>query len=143
MRPVRRPLGLHALGKAGTLPVKTLARRIGGQDTRIWRMLHHYVDEALARQSHAEVSSFGVNETACKRGHNYVSVFVDMATRRVLFATEGKDAATLERFREDFEVHGGAPERIADVCCAMSQVFVSRVEKHFPKVRASPLTVST
>ena len=117
----------EALGMsmAGALPVKTLAGRIGVQDTRLWRMIHHYVDEARARQSHADVSSFGVDETACKRGYNSAGVFVDMATRRVLFATEGKDAATLERFRSDFEAHGGDPEQVAEVCCDMSQAFVS------------------
>ena len=123
------------MSMAGALPVKTLAGRIGEQDTRIGRMIHHHVDEARARQSHADVSSFGVDETACKRGHNYVSVFVDMATRRVLFATEGKDAATLARFREDFEAHGGDPAKIGEVCCDMSQAFVSGVERHFPKAR--------
>ena len=123
------------MSMAGALPVKTLAANIGEQDTRIGRMIHHHVDEARARQSHADVSSFGVDETACKRGHKYVSVFVDMATRRVLFATEGKDAATFERFREDFEAHGGDPEKIAEVCCDMSQAFVSGVERHFPKAR--------
>ena len=78
------------MSMVGALPVKTLARSIGVQDTRLWRMIHHYVDEARARQSHAEVSSFGVDETASRRGHNYVSVFVDMATRRVLYATGGQ-----------------------------------------------------
>ena len=117
------------------MPVRTLAKSIGEQDTRLWRMIRHYVDEARARQSHAGVSSFGVDETACRRGHNYAGVFVDMATRRVLFATAGKDASTLERFREDFEAHGGDPEKVAEVCCDMSQAFVSGVEKHFPKAR--------
>ena len=51
------------------MPVKTLAEKIGESDTRIWRMFRHHVDEARARQSHADVSSFGVDETACKRGH--------------------------------------------------------------------------
>ena len=115
------------------MPVKTLAEKIGESDTRIWRMFRHYVDEARERQSHADVSSFGVDETACKRGHNYVSVFVDMATHRVLFATEGKDAATLERFKADFEAHGGDPEQVGEVCCDMSQAFVAGVEKNFPK----------
>ena len=58
---------------------------------------------------------------------------MDMATRRVLFATEGRDAETLARFRADFEAHGGAPERVGEVCCDMSQAFVSGVERHFPK----------
>ena len=37
------------MSMAGALPGKTLAGRIGAQDTRIWRMIHHYVDEARAR----------------------------------------------------------------------------------------------
>ena len=115
------------------MPVKTLAGKIGESDTRIWRMFRHYVDDARARQSHAGVSSLGVDETACKRGHKYVSVVVDMATRRVLFATEGRDAATLDRFREDFEAHGGDPEQVGEVCCDMSPAFVAGVEKNFPK----------
>ena len=121
------------MSMACALPIKTLAARIGETDTRIWRIVDHYVDDARARQSYADVSSFGVDETASKRGHNYVSVFVDMARRKVLFATEGKDASTLERFRAEFEEHGGAAEQITEVCCDMSQAFVSGVERHFPK----------
>ena len=149
MRPVRRQAGAAPWARPGSgftllikalvmsmvraMPVRTLAGKIGESDTRIWRLLRHYVDEARARQSHAGVSSFGVDETACKRGHNSVSVFVDMATRRALFATEGRDAATLARFREDFEARGGDPERGGEVCCDMSGAFVAGVEKHFPK----------
>ncbi|MBE3145163.1 MAG: ISL3 family transposase, partial [Planctomycetes bacterium] len=65
--------------------------------------------------------------------HNYVSVFVDMQTPKVLFATEGKDASTLERFKTDLEAHQGDPSRIQEVCCDMSPAFISGVEKHFPE----------
>ena len=121
------------MSMVGSLPVKTLAEHIGESDTRIWRIIHHYVDEARARESYADVSSFGVDETASKRGHNYVSVFVDMARRKVLYATEGKDASTLERFKADLEEHGGSAERITEVCCDMSPAFIAGVESHFPK----------
>ena len=121
------------MSMACALPIKTLAARIGETDTRIWRIVDHYVDDARTRQSYAGVSSFGVDETASKRGHNSVSVFVDMARRAVLFATEGKDASTLERFKADFEDHGGAPEQITEVCCDMSPSFTLGVESHFPK----------
>jgi transposase len=121
------------MSMVGAMPVKTLAARIGESDTRLWRIIHHYVDAARARESYADVPSFGVDETACKRGHNYVSVFVDMARRKVLYATAGKDASTIERFKADFEEHGGAPEQITEVCCDMSQAFIAGVERHFPK----------
>jgi len=35
---------------------------------------------------------------------------VDLETRDILFATEGKDASTVERFRQDLTDHGGDPE---------------------------------
>ena len=120
------------LSMAGAMPVKSLAESIGEQDTRIWRVLHHYVDEARKQETYANVSSFGVDETASKRGHNYVSVFIDTATHKVLFATEGKDASTIQRFKEDFEEHGGLPEKITEACCDMSQAFVTGVETNFP-----------
>ena len=120
------------LSMAGAMPVKSLAESIGEQDTRIWRVLHHYVDEARKQETYANVSSFGVDETASKRGHNYVSVFIDTATHKVLFATEGKDALTIQRFKEDFEEHGGLPEKITEACCDMSQAFVTGVETNFP-----------
>ena len=120
------------LSMAGAMPVKSLAESIGEQDTRIWRVLHHYVDEARKQETYANVSSFGVDETASKRGHNYVSVFIDTATHKVLFATEGKDASTIQRFKEDFEEHGGLPEKVTEACCDMSQAFVTGVETNFP-----------
>jgi len=39
-----------------------------------------------------------MDETSSKRGHNYVSIFVDMDERGVLFATEGRHAATVDAF---------------------------------------------
>ena len=33
----------------------------------------------------------GFDETSSKRRHDYVSVFVDLDTSKVVFATEGKD----------------------------------------------------
>ena len=125
------------MSMARALPVKTLAKSIGEQDTRIRRLIHYWVDHTRAQQSYAEVSSFGVDETACKRGRNYVSVFIDLVTHKVLFATTGKDASTLQRFKEDFQAHGGDPEKITSVCCDMSPAFISGVESFFPKAHVT------
>ena len=58
------------LSMAGAMPVKPLAASIGEHDTRIWRVIHHYVYEARKQETYANVSSFGVDEPASKRGHN-------------------------------------------------------------------------
>jgi transposase len=74
----------------------------------------------------------GVDETSSKRGHNYVSLFVDLDEARILFATEGKDASTVERFEQDMVSHNGAPESITEFCSDMSPAFIKGVKNSFP-----------
>lgn len=118
---------------AKAMPVKSIADLVKEHDTRIWRVLNHYVHESRQGADFSAVTEVGVDETSSRRGHNYVSVFVDMQTPKVLFATEGKDASTLERFKTDLKEHQGNPSDIREVCCDMSPAFISGVEKHFPE----------
>jgi transposase len=67
---------LLALCKA--MPVAAVARVVGEHDTRIWRVLHHYVDQVRAEADFSGVWRVGVDETSSKRGHNYGSLFVDL-----------------------------------------------------------------
>ena len=56
-------------------------------------------------------ASFGVDQTASKRGYNYVTVFARLRSHKVLFATGGRDAATIQRFKEELAAHGAIPQR--------------------------------
>ena len=117
---------------AKSMPVKTIAAFVNEHDTRLWRVLHHYVDSARDNADYSQVRQVGVDETSSKRGHNYVSLFVDIEGPKVLFVTEGKDASTVERFKQDLVEHHGTPENIKEVCSDMSPAFISGVEKQFP-----------
>lgn len=117
---------------AKAMPVKTIANFVSEHDTRLWRILHHYVDAAREKADHSEVEHVGMDETSRRRGHNYVSLFVDLDVPRVLFATDGKDASTVKRFKQDLLDHGGDPGAIKEMCCDMSPAFISGVEKQFP-----------
>lgn len=121
---------IMAMTKA--MPVNTVAEIVGEHDTRLWRIVHHYVEDARKNTDHGNVSRAGMDETSSKKGHNYVSVFVDIERSRVLYATEGKDASTVQRFKQDLSEHGGDPKAIEEMCCDMSPAFISGIEKHFP-----------
>jgi transposase len=110
------------------------ARLIGEHDTRLWRVLQHYVEKARGEADFSEVTAIGVDETSRSKGQNYITVFMDLDEdkRRVLFATEGKDASTVRRFREDLEAHGGQAEQVKDACLDMSQAFIRGLEVQFP-----------
>ena len=99
------------------LPIAAVARLVGEHDTLIWRIVNHYVDAARAKADHSKVTHgarvesalVGVDETAAKRGQIYVSLFVDLEQRKVLFATPGKDSSTVAAFAKDLKAHGGDP----------------------------------
>ena len=109
---------------AKAMPVRSIAEMVGEHDTRLWRILYHYVEQALEAADDSEVEVVGIDETASKRGHDYVSIFVDLQVPRVLYATEGKDASTVKRFKEDLIEHGGREENLSQMCCDMSPAFI-------------------
>ena len=121
------------LVQGGMTPTQA-GRLMGVHDTRIWRVLMHYVDEARKEADFSEVTAIGVDETSRSKGHNYISVFMDLDKEdsRVLFATEGKDGATVEAFKEDLEAHGGKAEQIEEACLDMSAAFIGGLKEQFP-----------
>ncbi len=114
------------------MPVRTVAKMVGEHDTRLWRVLHHYVDQARARADASTVTRVAIDETAARRGHDYITLFVDIDQARVLFATEGKDAATVAAFADDLAAHGGDAEAIDEVCIDMSPAFIKGTAEHLP-----------
>ena len=58
-----------------------------------------------------------------RKGHNYLSVFADLEAKRVLYATEGKDASTWDRFAEELPEHSAQPEQIEQVSIDMSPAY--------------------
>lgn len=92
---------------AAHLSVAELQRQVRVHDDRLWRILRHYVTAARAQESFAGVSRIGVDETAAKRAHAYISVFYDLAAERLLFAVPGRGKQTVAAFAEDLRAHGG------------------------------------
>ena len=114
------------------MPVAAIARMVGEHDTRIWRVLEHYVEAARASLDFSSVTRVGVDETSARRGQDYISLFMDLDTPRVMFATEGRDAATVEGFAADLVAHGGEAGQIDSVCCDMSPAFIRGVTDQLP-----------
>ena len=106
---------------------------VGEHDTRLWRVVHHYVDQARARPDASGVTQLAIDETAARGGQDFITLFVDIEKARVLFATEGKDAKTVAAFADDLTAHGGDPAAIAEVCIDMSAAFIKGVGDHLPE----------
>jgi len=117
------------------MAVSAAAKTLGIHDTRLWRLLNHYVNKAHSEADWSEVERVGVDETSRRKGHRYVTCFVDLASGFLLYMTEGRDAATVERFTLQLPEHQSSAEAIKEVAMDMSQAFQSGVNQHLPNAK--------
>lgn len=121
-----------ALTLAREMPVAACARILRCADNALWRQIDAHVALARARESYADVKVIGIDETSCAKGHTYITLVHDLSRARLIYATPGKDASTLERFVQDFAAHQGQPQAIEVVCMDMSKAFIAGAAQHLP-----------
>ena len=112
------------------MPVAAVARLVGEHDTRLWRVIQHYVDTAVARMDLSDLRRVAIDETAAKRGQDYISLFVDIDARKVVYVTEGKDADAVARFADHVDDHNSDASRIKEVCIDMSGAYIKGVTEN-------------
>jgi len=114
------------------MPVKAIAGLVGEHDTKIWRIVHYYVDRAVDAQDLSGMERAGIDETSSRRGQNYVSVFACLDECRAVYVTEGRDQGTVQEFSCFLETHGGDAKQITEVCQDMSEAYLAGTLKHLP-----------
>ena len=75
-------------------------RTVGSIITRVW------ADVEAVHDRFAGLSRIGIDEISYKRGHRYLTVVVDHDTGRLVWASPGRNRATLETFFDDLEASG-------------------------------------
>lgn len=115
------------------MSVSAAAEHLGEHDTRLWRVLEHYVMEAHAAKSWKSVRRILVDETSARRGHRYVTTVVDADSRELLFLCEGRESQALRLFAKELERHGASARQIELVCMDMSPAYRKGVREFFPQ----------
>ena len=118
---------------ARSMPVLAIARFFGEHDTRLWRSIKHQVDEARKKVDMSKVTAIGMDETSVRKHHKYLTIFNDLSTSNVLFATPGKGSETIVPFKIDFIKHGGIVDNIKQVSMDMSPAFIKGVTQQLPQ----------
>jgi len=117
------------------MPVTQVAKMTQTTDYKIWAMLERYVMRALSLQNLSDLTAVGFDETAVAKGHQYVTLFVDMLRRNVVFVTDGKDNTTVIAFVKHLQKQGGAPDKIMDVSIDMSPAFIKGTVENLPNAQ--------
>jgi len=117
------------------MPFAAVARLVGLSWHRVYAICARYVQRALADADLSEVTAVAIDETASRRGHNYVTLVADMTARRVVFVTEQRDSQTIADFAQYLREHRADPDQIASVSIDMSPAFIKGVGEHLPAAR--------
>lgn len=120
----------HLMLLAQSMPIRQVAQLVDEYDTRIWRVVNRYVSEARSKENYEEVTAIGIDETS-RRGHNYITSFVDLKEKKVVFVSEGKSSDAVDTFVKDFKEHSGNPDNVKLVTCDMSAAFRAGVDRNF------------
>jgi transposase len=117
------------------MPVNNVANLLKISDDKIWQMLDIYTYGARISESYSDIKTIGIDETSITKGHQYISLFVDLCKKRTIFVSEGKSSQTITDFAVDLKEHNGAPEQIKEVSCDMSPAFIKGVKEVLPEAQ--------
>jgi transposase len=120
---------------AKSMPVHKISEMLHVSDKKIWSVLDKYVESAREFQDYSQVSKVGVDETSLAKGHNYISMFVDLSKRQTIFVAEGKGSDTVCQFKSDLHTHKGNAANITDVSCDMSPAFIKGIKETLPNAK--------
>ena len=115
------------------MPVHSVCQIIKEQDNKIWRLLQKYVDNALESEDYSHITAVGMDETSRTKGHNYITLFVDMLKGKTVHVAKGKDHKTVSDFVDVLESHNGDRNQIKDASCDMSPAFIKGVKEFLPE----------
>ena len=85
-----------------------------------------------------------MDETSRAKGHDYISLFVDLERKRTVYIADGKGSETVKDFAKDLEEHRGSAKMVTEVSCDMSPAFIKGVKenltnKQFERLKAIKL----
>ena len=123
------------LAMAQQMTFSAVAKLVDESWHRIHAICSRYVNLALAEADLSAVTAAAIDETSCRRGHNYLTIAADTNERKVVFVTEGKDTKTVADFAADLAAHKGSAEQVRLVSIDMSPAFIKGVADHLPNAR--------
>ena len=107
------------------MPVNKAAKILKVYPNRLWRVFSYWISIAHQKDTITDLDKVGFDETSSRKGHNYVTTMVDLKERRVLFATQGKDATCIGKSIDYLKEKHVDVQQIKQVCIDMSPAFIS------------------
>jgi transposase len=115
------------------MPINKIGRLINENPHRLWTIFNYWIKRAYTADKPKAPKKLGLDETSKKKGHDYITLAVDLDERRVLHVTEGKDKNAVKSVKIYLESKGVEVNKVRDVSMDMSPSFISGAREYFPK----------
>jgi len=113
------------------MPVNKAAGMLRVYSNRIWTIFNHWISRAFSKDDPRSIRQMGIDETSTRKGHNYVTVTVDLNKKRTVFATQGKDESSIRDIFNYLKNKGVDTQQITHAVIDMSIPFISGLKKYF------------
>lgn len=108
--------------------VSAAARQLGLTQARVQKVYDGYTLPAFEARAVTSGATIGIDETSTRKGHDYITVFVDLATREIIDIEDGKGADAVAAFARKLP----DPAVVRSVSIDMSPAFIAGVKDAFP-----------
>jgi len=98
------------------MSMSAISKEINEPDCNLWRVFKYYTSKGIDETIDLETTSrIAVDETATKRGHNYVTIFTDMDSGDVILVEEGRKKDVFKKLYGWLFDKGGLNEAVNKV----------------------------
>jgi hypothetical protein len=102
------------------MTVTAIAGQLRVPGRRVWYMLRRAVRETRGSADCSGATRVGTDDTARRRGQDYISTMAGLDGRRVVAVTGGRDRGTVARLCDQLDAHGGDRARVAEALCLIA-----------------------
>lgn len=111
--------------------IKKVAKQLKINAQRVSDIYHFYTQEAYENHEFMSCQNIGIDETSSKKGHNYISLIVDLDQGKIINIQNGKGADVIANF---YNLHPN-PALIQNISVDMSPSFKSGIDCFFPDAK--------
>ncbi len=114
---------------------KTTAEFFNLYPQRVQTVYDAYTKDKYEQREPEVAKKVGVDETSTKRGHDYISLFVNLEDGEILDIQDGRSSEAVKNYAEQLRILGKSPQKVEEFSLDMSPAFTSGVKKYFSTAR--------
>ena len=115
------------------MPVSRVGQMLGVYGQRVWTFFSYWVNKARETDNVKNLTRLAVDETSSKKGHDYLTLGVDLDQARVVCVTPGRGKGSIENIAQALQDKGVARDQVRQLSMDLSPAFIAGAAKSFPK----------